>query len=94
MSGVLMANVALSYSIVSAFAPLSAAPVCVATTATPCETCTTSVTPLTAFALLASNDFTTLPKTGGCTTVANFRPGTRASTPYAAFPVTFAGVSS
>jgi hypothetical protein len=73
---------------------LNAAQVDSATTATPLEICTTSRTPLTAMARLASNEPSESPCTGGRTTVANSIPGARASIPNFAAPVTLMGVST
>ena len=56
-------------------------------------TCTTLRTPGTAFASVASNDFTLPPKTGGRATTAVSRPGNCTSMPNCARPVIFSGVS-
>ena len=65
MSAVDIAKSVFAYSMTSSRAPRIAAHVLSATTATPCEICTTCFTPGTVFALAASNDFTALPKTEG-----------------------------
>ena len=57
-----------SHSTLSASRPFFADQKFSASTATPCGIATTSITPLTAFVLEASNDLTLPPKRGGCAT--------------------------
>ncbi len=61
-----------------------------ASTATPCGICTTSVTPLIAFALVASKDFTFAPYCGGCATTAVSMPGSFTSMVKTALPFVLA----
>ena len=84
---------ASSHSTTSASRPCFAAQKSVASTATPVGTCTTSVTPGTAFAFAASNDFTVPPNRGGCATRAVSMPGSFTSWVKVALPVTLAGMS-
>jgi len=64
-----------SHCTFSALRPLSAAQVPLATTATPSGTCTTSVTPFTLSASLASNATTLAPNDGGNAITAVSMPG-------------------
>jgi hypothetical protein len=65
----------------------------VAITATPDGTWTTSLTPRTARARAAFTPLTVAPKTGGRATTAVSMPGTVASRPNVASPVTFTRLS-
>ncbi len=64
------------------------------TTATPRGICTTSMTPGTAFAFVASNELTFAPKRGGRMTTAVIMPGSMTSMANCCLPVDFARASS
>ncbi|CAJ2713907.1 Uncharacterised protein [Burkholderia pseudomallei] len=83
-----------SHSTFSASRPCFAAQKPFATTATPRSTCTTDTTPGTAFAALASNDFTLPPKTGGRCSSATSMPGIDTSIVNCAVPSDFARAST
>ena len=84
-----------SHSTFRALRPFSAVQKLSATTATPFVTCTTCLTPGTAFAAVASKLFTLPPAgTGGRSIEAISMPGTLTSVPYTAAPFTFTGTSS
>ncbi len=78
----------------SASRPFFAAQKFCPTTATPCASSTTCVTPCTAFTLSAPRCFSRAPKTGGCATTAVCRFGRCTSSPKTALPVTFAREST
>ena len=65
-----------------------------ATTATPSGTCTTSVTPLTFFASVASNETSLAPNDGGHAITAVSRPGSLRSIVYTALPLHLPGEST
>ena len=76
MSAVLRVSALLSsHSTFRASRPLMAAWVVVASTATPCGTITTSCTPFTAFAAVASKLLGAAPKRGGWATTATSMSG-------------------
>jgi len=68
--------------------------VAVATTATPSGTSTTSVTPFTFFASVASKDTSLAPKDGGHAITAASKPGSLTSMVYVAVPLHFDGEST
>jgi hypothetical protein len=78
----------------SARRPCCAAQVFFATTAMPSGTATTSVTPLTLRAALASNDTIFAPNDGGNAMTAVSRPGSFTSPVYCAVPLHLDGEST
>ena len=83
-----------SHSTVRASRPCLAAQKCWPSTATPVGICTTSTTPATAFAFVASNDFTVAPNRGACATTAVSIPGNFTSCVKMAVPPLFALAST
>ena len=82
-----------SHSIARASRPFFAAQKFCATTATPCFSSTTWVTPGTALTRSALNDFTRAPNTGACATSAVCRFLRRTSRPNIALPLTLSAES-
>jgi hypothetical protein len=83
-----------SHCTLSARRPCIAAHVPVATTATPSGTSTTSVTPCTFFASVASKDTSLAPKLGGHAITAVSNPGSFTSAVYVAVPLHLEGEST